>query len=156
MSLTDVGDKGLQPVAREQTAMGQYLCFTEHSAVRVRVAGASVQAGHGRVSPALGSATLSLFQDKRIIVFTLVAAWHKDGQGTPRALAVLHAEDRVSLSLTAGMQEELGHAWPSLLLLGEKQALLSSGPSPACLVTLAFRPSVPTQPHGHPGQWVAV
>lgn len=89
-------------------------------------------------------------------MFTLVAAWHKDGQGPPRVLAVLHAEDRVSLSLTAGMQEELGHAWSSLLLFGGKQVLLSSGPSPARLVTPAFRPSVPTQPHGHPGQWVAV
>lgn len=71
-------------------------------------------------------------------------------------LAVVHAEDRVSLSLTAGMQEEPGHAWSSLLLVEEKHVLLSSGPSSACLVTLAFCLSVPTQPHDHTGQWVAV
>lgn len=71
-------------------------------------------------------------------------------------LAVVHAEDRVSLSLTAGMQEEPGHAWSRLLLVEEKHVLMSSGPSPACLVTPAFCLSVPTQPHDHTGQWVAV
>lgn len=59
-------------------------------------------------------------------------------------LAIVHAEGGVSLSLTAEMQEELGHAWSSLLLVEGKHVLLSSGPSPACLVTPAFCLSVPT------------
>lgn len=56
---------------------------TLSSQSEVRVAGASIQAGQCRASPGLGLAALSLFQDKRIIVFTLVAAWHKDGKRTP-------------------------------------------------------------------------
>lgn len=81
--------------------------------------------------PRAGPATLSLFQDKRI-VSTLVAARHEGGHRAPQMWAAVHAEDRVTLSHTAGVQEELSHAWPSLLLVEGKVCAvhvpLSSGP----------------------------
>lgn len=117
---------------RKQWATNNYkIASVVHSAVRVRMAGASIQAGQCRASPRPGPATLSLFQDKRI-VSTLVAARHEGGHRAPQMWAAVHAEDRVTLSHTAGVQEELSHAWPSLLLVEGKVCAvhvpLSSGP----------------------------
>lgn len=69
----------------------------------------------------------------------------KDGQRAP-LLAAVYAEDSLFVSHSWDA-EELSHAWSSLLPVEGKRGLLSSGPSPACLVTPAFCPSVPTQPH---------
>lgn len=58
---------------------------------------------------------------------TLEAVRHEGGHRAPEVMAVVPVEDKVALSHTAGVQEELSHAWFSPLLVKGK-ACTTHGP----------------------------